>query len=255
MSQTEKISGPVGRSAMNHPKDVVVVQKLLNGHFERDPCRRQLRVDGRWSQELERAIEAFQLLTGDQVMIKGRVAPATRMFELLKQPPAIFGYERRMAQRMRVEPVQQASTIEVLIFDGRLISTGSQWGHAAIDLDGKVYSQSHSRYAVLERSGYLSSNLEYRDAVGLTLRVSLAEKAKIKSELDSRVAAQKPYSLTDNSCSTNVAEVLEIAGILAHDPRFQMVPSSSRMVSPKELLIAISRSDRVLKRDNYKKGS
>ena len=180
-------------------------------------------------------------------MIKGRIAPATRMFELLKQPPAIFGYERRMAQRMRVEPVQQASTIEVLIFDGRLISTGSQWGHAAIDLDGKVYSQSHSRYAVLERSGYLSSNLEYRDIVGLTLRVSLAEKAKIKSELDSRVAAQKPYSLTDNSCSTNVAEVLEIAGILAHDPRFQMVPSSSRMVSPKELLIAISRSDRVLK--------
>ena len=96
-------------------------------------------------------------MAGDHVMIKGRIAPATRMFELLKQPPAIFGYERRMAQRMRVEPVQQASTIEVLIFDGRLISTGSQWGHAAIDLDGKVYSQSHSRYAVLERSGYLLS--------------------------------------------------------------------------------------------------
>ena len=253
MAQPTTLSGPVGRAAMNHPKDVVMVQQLLNAHIRRDPCRKPLRVDGRWSPELERAITTFQRLDGGPVMTEGRIEPGTRMFNALLQPPEIFGYERRIAQLMRPAPAVHGPSIEVLIFDGRLISQGSQWGHAAIDVDGTVYSQSHSSYAVLERASYMKANLEYRDVVGLTLRVSPAEKAKIKAELDRRVAAQRPYSLTDNSCSTNVAEVLEIVGILAHDPRFQMIPSSSRMVSPKELLIVVSRSDRVLKRDNYKK--
>lgn len=253
MAQPISLSGPVGRAAMNHPKDVIVIQKLLNAHIQRDPCRKPLRVDGRWSPELERAITTFQRLDGGPVMTEGRIEPGTRMFNSLLQPPGIFGYERRMAQLMRPAPAVQGPAIEVLIFDGRMISQGSQWGHAAIDIDGTVYSQSHSSYAALERSSYMKANLEYRDVVGLTLRVSPAEKSSIKAELDRRVAAKKPYSLTENSCSTNVAEVLEMVGVLAHDPRFQMTPSSSRMVSPKELLIVVSRSNRVLKRHNYKK--
>lgn len=255
MATPVKLSGPVGRSAMNHPKDVVIVQQLLNGHIQRDPCRKQLKVDGKSSVELERAIATFQELAGGPVMTEGRMEPGTRMFETLLQPPAIFGYERRMAQRMKPAPIATGPTIEVLIFDGRLISGGSQWGHAAIDIDGKTYSQSHSGYVVLERNRYVERNLQLvkRDVVSFVLRVSPEEKAKVKAELDRRVVAQKPYSLTDNSCSTNVAEVLEMVGILAHDPRFQMFPSSSRMVSPKELLIFVSRSDRVVKRSNYQK--
>ncbi len=97
--------------------------------------------------------------------------------------------------------------------------------------------------------------MKIRDVVGLVLRVSQEEKIMVRAELDKRVAAQNPYNLTDNSCSTNVAEVLESIGVLAHDPRFQMIPSSSRMVSPKELLIMVSRSSRVLERINYKKSS
>lgn len=253
MAPPVKLSGPVGRSAMNHPKDVVIVQQLLNGHIQRDPCRKLLKVDGKWSQEFERAIATFQQLAGGPVMTEGRIEPGTRMFEMLLQPPAIFGYERRMAQRMKPEPA--TPTIEVFVFDGILVSAGSQFGHAAINIDGQTYSRAHTKYAVLKTDKYLADNLTKlkRDVVGLTLRVSQEEKSKIKAELDKRVAAQKPYSITDNSCSTNVAEVLESVGILAHDPRFQMFPSSSRMVSPKELLIVISRSDRVLKRSNYKK--
>lgn len=255
MATTARISGPVGRAAMNHPKDVFTVQQLLNGHMQRDPCRKLLREDGRWSRALERSIATFQQLSGSPVMTQGRIAPATRMFELLAQPPAIFGYERRMAQFMGPEPMIKEPTIEVFIYDALLTRPGSQWGHAAIDIDGKTYSQAPTRYAVLEREQYLSSNLATvkRDVTGLVLRVSREEKTKIKAELEKRVAAQKPYSLTENSCSTNVAEVLESVGILAHDPRFQMSPSTSRLVSPKELLIIISRSNRILRRINYQK--
>lgn len=256
MAQPVKLSGPVGRSAMNHPKDVVIVQQLLNGHIQRDPCRKPLKVDGKWSQDLERAIATFQQLAGGPVMTEGRMEPGTRMFQMLLQPPAIFGYERRMAQRMKPAPVTTGPTVEVFVFDA-LPRPASLWGHAAVDIDGHTYSRATTKYAVLERERYLVSNLQdvKRDVVGLVLRVSQEEKSKIKAELDKRVAAQKPYSITDNSCSTNVAEVLEMVGILAHDPRFQMVPSSARMVSPKELLIVLSRSNRLVKRNDYRRAS
>lgn len=156
MATTARISGPVGRAAMNHPKDVFTVQQLLNGHMQRDPCRKLLREDGRWSRALERSIATFQQLSGSPVMTQGRIAPATRMFELLAQPPAIFGYERRMAQFMGPEPMIEEPTIEVFIYDALLTRPGSQWGHAAIDIDGKTYSQAPTRYAVLEREQYLS---------------------------------------------------------------------------------------------------
>ena len=255
MATTARISGPVGRAAMNHPKDVFTVQQLLNGHMQRDPCRKLLREDGRWSRALERSIDTFQQLSGSPVMTQGRIAPATRMFELLAQPPAIFGYERRMAQFMGPEPAIEELTIEVFIFDGRFISSGSQWGHAAIDIDGQTYSRAPTKYAVLDRERYLSDNLSIlrRDIVGLVLRISRDEKIKIKEELDRRVSQNKPYSITANSCSTNVAEILAMLGILSHDPRFQANPSSSSLVSPKELLLTISRSNRLVNRINYKK--
>lgn len=250
-----KISAPVGRSAMNHPKDVTVVQKLLNGHIQRDPCRKLLNVNGKWSQELEGAIATFQKLSGGFVMTEGRLEPRTRMFDLLRQPPATFGFERRMALLLRPTDTPAEPTVEIFIYDAILTSPGSQWGHAAIDIDGKTYSRAHSKYSILERKDYLERNLEFRDAVGLVLKVSPREKIAIKQELDKRVREQKPYNIASNSCSTNVAEVLEMAGILAHDPRFQIAPSSARMVSPKELLIVVSRSSRLIKRNNYKKGA
>jgi hypothetical protein len=247
----QKISGPVGHSAINKAQDVVTVQRLLKGHLERDPCLKLLRVDGRYSDELVQAIRTFQTLAGSPATVSGRVEPASPTLRMLNQPPGVFGYESRL-HRATAKQVTEP-TIEVFVFDGILISGGSQWGHAAIDIDGRTYSQSHSGYVVLERNSYLDRNIKFREVVGLVLRVSSDEKSKIKAELDRRVAAQKPYSLTDNSCSTNVAEVLETIGVLAHDPRFQLSPSSTRMVSPKELLITVSRSSRLVKRTNYEK--
>lgn len=145
-------------------------------------------------------------------------------------------------------------TIEVLIFDALLTSFGSQWGHVAIDIDGVIYSRAHSSYvemSVKRAQEYRKSNQEIRAFVGLMIRVSPQEKKIIEVELKRRVSLNKPYSISNNSCSSNVADVLEMIGILAHDPRFQLNPNSTNLVSPKELLIILSRSKRVVQRINY----
>lgn len=55
------------------------------------------------------------------------------------------------------------------------------------------------------------------EAIGMYLWVSPREKKLIRDELEKRVVENSKYSLFGNSCSTNVADVLELAGILAHD--------------------------------------
>lgn len=91
---------------------------------------------------------------------------------------------------------------------------------------------------------YLADN-RYRDSTSLVLRVSNSEKQMMRAELERRVTSNGKYSLFSNNCSTNVADVLQMIGILAHDPRYFDTP-----VSPKELLIVVSRSKRLKKRTN-----
>lgn len=57
------------------------------------------------------------------------------------------------------------------------------------------------------------------------------------------MATNAPYSLFDNSCSSNVADVLEMIGILAHDPRWIPFP-----VPPAEILAVVSKSNRLVKK-------
>lgn len=147
-----------------------------------------------------------------------------------------------------------STTIEVLIFDAVMTSAGSQFGHVAIDIDGVIYSRAHSRYAIIpDGEGFRRSNLKIRDFEGLVLRVSPTEKSKIAKELRRRAEVDAPYNIANNSCSTNIADVLESIGILSHDPRFQFEPESTDMVSPKEILIVVSRSKRLAKRNHYLK--
>ena len=88
--------------------------------------------------------------------------------------------------------------VEVIISDGRLISQGSQWGHVAISIDGRVYSRAHTKYHTTFRTTYLADN-RYRDSVGLILAVSEFERQHIQAELERRVADNKEYSLFSNS--------------------------------------------------------
>lgn len=97
--------------------------------------------------------------------------------------------------------------------------------------------------------------------MGLMLRVSPSEKLKVRRELERRVSVDRifkrthpnrsTYNLFDNSCSSNVADVLESIGILAHDPRWLPTP-----VTPAELDAALMKSKRLTKKNYYpKRGS
>jgi hypothetical protein len=169
------------------------------------------------------------------------------------------------------EIVVNTATIEIIISDSRLRSMGSQWGHVAIEIDGMIYSRAHEEYVKIDKHTYFyggivnlangsmrtSGNL-WRDNLGLVLRVSPAEKGKVKSELERRVSVDRAfkrshpngstYSIFDNSCSSNVADVLESIGILAHDPRWLPTP-----VTPAELDAVLVKSKRLTKKNYYSK--
>ncbi|MDT6962421.1 PAAR domain-containing protein [Cupriavidus sp. SZY C1] len=169
----------------------------------------------------------------------------------------------RPAGFVRARAAQAEEDIEVFIFDSRYWPPESSFGHAAIGIDQVVYSRAHRRYYKGSLADYLRSNTRdrwwdnilqrwrgmHRDVVGLVLRVSPAEKKTIRDELDRRVLEDAPYSLTRNSCSTNVADVLEMIGVLASDPRYLATP-----VSPAELMRVLEKSDRLIERRFYPKG-
>lgn len=138
--------------------------------------------------------------------------------------------------------------VEVIISDSRLVSQGSQWGHAAIAIEGTVYSRAHTSYFTTTYDDYIRRN-SYRDSTGLILWLSLREKEIVQAELQKRVKISAPYSVFENNCSSNVADVLEMVGILAHDPRGLPSP-----VTPAELLGVLSKSTRLVKRRPYPQG-
>ncbi|TFV99503.1 hypothetical protein E4K72_16340 [Oxalobacteraceae bacterium OM1] len=161
--------------------------------------------------------------------------------------------------------------IEVIVSDSTLLSTGSQWGHTAITVNGTVYSRAHGEYVTASKDAYFHGGQfmtwngprqrdgnGYRDNVGIVLWLSEREERLVESELKRRVQIDREfkrkhpdettYSIFSNSCSSNVADVLELTGILAHDPRWLPFPTT-----PAEVLTALSKSNRFVRRIAYPK--
>lgn len=142
-----------------------------------------------------------------------------------------------------------STTIEVIVSAGKIFSKTSQFGHAAIIIDGQAYSMGPEGYsAIFSGAEYIAKQQRFRDSAGFTLRLGGREKLAIKQELQRRVSANKPYNMIDNSCSSNVADVLAYGNILAYDPRY--LPG---LVTPGDLFIALSRSKRLAKKTIYEK--
>ncbi|WP_211471671.1 hypothetical protein [Collimonas humicola] len=140
-----------------------------------------------------------------------------------------------------------SESVEVVVSEPRLISAGSQFGHVAIIVDGIAYSRAHEKYFTTDRIDYLHRN-GYRDSIGYVIRVSAGEKEIIRKELERRVRlftldpTSHEYSLLDNSCSSNVADVLDLAGIVSYDPRW----SAFQIVSPADIDTGLSHSKRLI---------
>ena len=147
-----------------------------------------------------------------------------------------------------IKPLDTDSTTVEIIISDLLPKLNSMFGHVALSFDDRVYSRAHEKYVVMDKYKYLAfQQVEAkRDSVGLVIRISANEKEKMISELEGRVAANKKYDIFSNSCSTNVADVLESVGILAHDPRYLSVA-----VTPKTLLTTTRHSKRLVKENFY----
>ncbi|WP_175895475.1 lipoprotein N-acyltransferase Lnb domain-containing protein [Burkholderia pseudomultivorans] len=142
-------------------------------------------------------------------------------------------------------------TVEIIISDSRLISRGSQFGHTAIIVDGREYGRAPGGWDIDTKERYLRRQQVsmQRDSWGYTLKVTAQEKQKILAAINRRIAANEPYSLFGNSCSSNIAEVLQEAGIQAHDPRW----SFGETVSPADLMTGLKRSRRLVAEHVYPK--
>lgn len=142
-------------------------------------------------------------------------------------------------------------TVEILVSDSRLISAGSQFGHTAIEIDGTVYGRAHPGWDVDNREHYLmrQQTKMHRDTWGYKLVVSSQEKEKILAFINKQRAANRPYDITYNSCSSNMADALGAAGLIAHDPRW----SFGNVVSPSDLMAGLSHSKRLIQKTTYPK--
>jgi murein DD-endopeptidase MepM/ murein hydrolase activator NlpD len=102
-----KLRGSVGFRAHNDPVDVLLVQKLLNGHRQRDPRLSRLDENGRNSPELEQAIADFQRHVKVAAGTPGVVDPQQATWRDLKQKPNDFRLEGRMACDAKVFTVSK----------------------------------------------------------------------------------------------------------------------------------------------------
>ncbi|WP_152608017.1 hypothetical protein [Burkholderia sp. A9] len=141
--------------------------------------------------------------------------------------------------------------IEILISDSRSVSRGSQFGHAAIAIDGIVYGRAHPGWDVDNIASYLDRQQTKmrRDTIGYLINATESEKGIIISEIKKRRLENKHYSLADNNCSSNIAEVLGKVGILAYDPRWQL----PGIIAPADLMIGLRHSKRLIGIRRYPK--
>lgn len=148
----------------------------------------------------------------------------------------------------------QTATVEVIISDSQPARFGSQFGHAAIVVNGIAYSRAPRGYdSTNTYAKYVAIQQSFRGSIGYVLRVTPDEERRLEAELKRRVQATNSdpkryrYSLLDNSCSSNVVDVLQLVGILAHDPR------AFGIVSPADIAVGLSHSKRITEKRLYRK--
>jgi hypothetical protein len=89
----------------------------------------------------------------------------------------------------------------------------------------------------------------HRESWGYVLKVSAAEKQAMLSDIEKRIADNRPYSASDNTCSSNLAEILQAVGIQAYDPRFEIMG----VISPADLMVGLKHSRRLVRENVYPK--
>lgn len=141
-------------------------------------------------------------------------------------------------------------SIEILVSDGGLLSPNFQWEHVALDIGGMVYTCVGDGYGKMSRRAFLERN-QCRDTVGVKLRLSEFEVVAIHEAFEIRSANQALRASKRGRPWINVIDVLHSVGVLPRNARLEWDPASRGEVSPKEVLVAVSRSSRMQERNFY----
>jgi hypothetical protein len=128
-----------------------------------------------------------------------------------------------------------------------MLDRGSPFGHAAIDINGTVYSRHHSGWLVESRSAYLDRQQNIRDTVGLLLDTSWLEDDAVENYIQDRINGGSEYDLLSDSCSSNLSDALDEIGVTTTGPW------QYGGISPADLLINLPKTGRVTNRYLYER--
>src|ERR1039457_529823 len=136
---------------------------------------------------------------------------------------------------------------EVIISDSRMLSQGSQFGHAAININGIVFSRAHSRWDVKDASVYIENQEAFRDSVGIVLNTTLEEENEMYQFIAAKILQNQNYDVSTNSCSSNVADALYQIGVNVYGPW------QYGGIAPIDVLTNLQKSNRVIGANWYGK--
>lgn len=245
MSATNRILGSVGYMAMNRFDDVRIVQRLLNeGHL--CLCAAPLvKESGLMSPDTVAAIKSLQRQSRE--CESGRLDPQSRLLSALDKASrlGVAGDDRATTGPTLIE-----GGIEILVSDGGFLSPNFQWERVALDIAGIVYAYVDDGYGKLSREQFLERN-QCRDTVGVTLRLSAFEVGAVHDAFERMASGQSLHASKRNSPWADLVDVLHGIGVVPRSARLEWDPASRGEVSPKEVLIVVSRSPRMQKRNFY----
>lgn len=245
MSAANRILGSVGYMAMNRFDDVRIVQRLLNEGHLRLCAAPLVKESGLMSPDTVAAIRSFQRQSGESE--SGRLDPQSRLLPALDRASRSgdVGDDHAAPGPSLIE-----GTIEILVSDGGFLSPSFQWEGVALDIAGIVYAYVGDGYGRLSRELFLARN-QCRDTVGVTLRLSAFEVGAVRDAFERMASEPSLKASKRNRPWADLVDVLHSIGVVPRSAKLEWEPASRGEVSPKEVLIVVSRSARMQERNFY----
>jgi hypothetical protein len=134
---------------------------------------------------------------------------------------------------------------EVLI-GGFKWSWKSIQGHAAININGTVYSRDGISLATMLSQDYMAIEQLSRDTVGLVLDLTAEQELMLQSHLEQAIKDNTEYSLRNNNCSDTVSDALESIGMTVRGPWQNSWP-----MAPADLYLNLLKTKKVTNIKHY----
>ena len=136
---------------------------------------------------------------------------------------------------------------EVLIGQFTL-SLNSIQGHAAININGTVYSRDSHAIEKVNARDYIAAQKAFRNSVGLVLDLTPEQESNLVKFLEEARKENKKYSVGNNNCADTVSNALESIGLIVRGPWQYSYP-----MAPADLYHNLLKTGKVTNRNYYPK--